>query len=164
MADRSTTIKSLKHNLSIKLTHSSACPCSAWAYIKALAQWSPIYAKRHSCNIHSRHPRVCQETSRHTRMKILSRARQCPSQDCRHAITVKLQTRGAPSGDRKLWRRTMIVFLSRVKGGGGKNSLLSNWIFSRNNLSVILPWEVFLSVLLIFWKVWEHRLGERWGI
>lgn len=115
MADRSTTIKSLKHNLSIKLTHSSACP-GPREHTSKPSHNGRRYMQSDSCNIHSRHPRVCQETSRHT-MEILSRARQCPSQDCRHAITVKLQTRGAPSGDRKLRRRTMIVFLSRKKEG-----------------------------------------------
>lgn len=135
MADRSTTIKSLKHNLSIKLAHSSACP-GPREHTSKPSHNGRRYMQSDSCNIHSGHPRVCQETSRHT-MEILSRARQCPSQDCRHAITVKLQTRGAPSGDRKLWRRTMIVFF--VTGEEGEMGILFAAIeFSLRTNSVIL--------------------------
>lgn len=44
MGDRSTAIKSPKHNLSINFAHSSACPGRASIH-QSLAQWSPIYAK-----------------------------------------------------------------------------------------------------------------------
>lgn len=46
MSNRSTAITSLKHNLSINLGVIRQRVRDARAYIKAFAQWSPIYAKR----------------------------------------------------------------------------------------------------------------------